>query len=420
MSGLGTITGDPSAITHHTKQMHDVATAMAEAARKLRGLTHDVTYVSAALDKASGNAGDVAKDLDDSAQRYRHTADALDEYAAVLSQAQHDVANANAQAGGLDIGQAQANANRLGREYRTAAHDPGTSAADKDQLHQQWASAEAHLSAQQASLQHFAGIVQQAQSDVDAAAKRAVDKVEDAIKASKLNDNVFYKIGHDAHAAYEDVKKWYDKNVAPILNALADLAGDIADILSIVGVVLALIPGLQALAGLVELVSLGLNLFQFGVKLMDFAMGDLGWGELLSATIGIVITVVTSKVGGRFISNVVKGGKLGKGVRYAVKMQSRTQKGQLTHVIRMIRSGEQHDKEVARILKQGIQWKAGGVELGKDVDDYVRDYDTDQTGRMIDGKPTTMPDIPLSNVVQHVKALDAAIHHTPAPQAAAA
>ncbi|MCU1515051.1 MAG: hypothetical protein JWO10_2141 [Microbacteriaceae bacterium] len=292
------LAGDPDVVENWGARFVNAANNLKKASDELRQLTDGHTYVSLAIEEVREKALDARTATTKVATRYEGTGAALTIYS-------HDLRAAQARAN-------RAIAAFYNNDSTTAEHTKDDLKHQVDADNGQTPGLVDKLIAAQHALSNL--VAQKAsawaefnaaEADRDAAAMRAVHAIQVADDASKLNDSFFEAIEGQFQAAYE----WAQKNLAPIIQAIHDIVKQISDIVSIIALVLDVLsiflPFLAPLAGIVDMVALGLAAV---VLLTALALLFLGKGSV-GEVIGDTISVATSAFGGKLVDGLTE--KLG-------------------------------------------------------------------------------------------------------------
>jgi hypothetical protein len=296
------LAGDPDVVENWGIRFVNAANNLKKASDELRQLTDGHTYVSLAIEEVREKALDARTATTNVATRYEGTGNALTVYS-------------------HDLRAAQARANRAIAAFYNS--DSTTAEHTKDDLQHQVDADNGQtpglvdkLIAAQHALNNLVaqkaaawGEFTAAEADRDVAAMRAVHAIQVAGDASKLNDNFFEAIQGQFQAAYE----WAQKYLAPVLKVIHDIASEVSNIVGMIALALdvlsVFLPFLAPLAGIMDIVALGLAALVLLTSLVLLFLGKGSLGEVIGDTIGVVAGKFGGKLSGAIAEKV--GSKLG-------------------------------------------------------------------------------------------------------------
>jgi len=293
------IGGNATELASKARGLANTAALIQQAIDDLNKLSNKDDTISEAVDKVRGKAKDLAGSVTKAHVRFKGTADALLDYSGHLETAQSDANSAIAayQQAIHSTSGAQSTFNTQSAQW---AHDNNQTYYDgmPDVLNgylQTPAGVQAkhHLDTANAAVTAAETRWNNAINYLDAAAKSAISKINDAISDSGLNDSFWDGLG----AMWDGFVSWAKKYLAPVLDIIQKIAeqiGNIAGFLAmIVGILGVFFPALEALAGALELISLAAAAISFLATLALVGLGDRTWGDLIVTG----ITLVTSALG---------------------------------------------------------------------------------------------------------------------------
>jgi hypothetical protein len=298
MTQITAIPGDPDALDSRVRILKAIAVSLGVASKDLRLVANADVVISLAVDEVRDDAREGAEDADDIYTRYAGTATALGDYSRVLRDIKERAAasaNSYHQAqGDVDYWIAKRG------EYEDNARTPG-----EDAEHWKRMEREADQEVDQArsrvrSAEHaFQGLL----DELDVAAHLAADRIDDARRASGLDDNFIDEI----EGAVRDFKKFADTYLVPILEAIHDVCKTVAEVLSIIALVLTLfsfIPGVGVLAAALGTLSLVLSAVALIASALLLTLGKGSFTEFIKEAIGVAISVVVKFGAGKAISAI--------------------------------------------------------------------------------------------------------------------
>ena len=268
LAGSDPIPGDPDRVEQLGRHYQRVASAISDAATKLRRIAGHQDMQSEAVDAFRDSAGKVAADISRAHERYDGVGRALTGYAPELRDAQSESAAALVQA--QEAQRAQASANQLAQAAQARIHAAPEGA---DTTSDQGAHRRAVAAAQGAGddLAAARRRLNQAIGARDAAARRATNLVKDVKNSGDLNDS------------------WWDNWGAKIVKMIVK----VADIVAVVAGVLALLVGWipiigQALAAVLGTIALVASLVSLLGNIALAATGQEGWSAVAWSAIGVL------------------------------------------------------------------------------------------------------------------------------------
>ncbi|TPX03006.1 hypothetical protein FJ656_19450, partial [Schumannella luteola] len=229
----GHLEGDPTAIGTQARVMTATADALRTAISELRTLASETVTISDAVDELRDKADGVRGDIDKVEGRYRGAATAMTHYQSELSAAQTRATTARQRV--ID-NNSDAHYWRIREddlEQRVRAGESSQELLD-DLLEAQQKVRGYAAEFADAMVEYHA-----AEGDKDAAVRRAIAALHDAVDAADLNDGFWDRVGAVVEAAYE----WAQENLAPIiekLRAVLEIIKGIIDILALIVGVLSL------------------------------------------------------------------------------------------------------------------------------------------------------------------------------------
>jgi hypothetical protein len=286
------LTGEPSVIAAKSRVLSRTAEALREAAQELRSLSSENVTISEAVDEIRTKGTEASGDIDRVEIRYQGAADAMSEYGTALSAAKTRAENArqriidnNSEAAYWRRREDSLRSQVLGGESSPELLEEITDVQRRvNRFEAEFVSAMAEYAA--------------AESDKTDAVAAAMNALHTAAELAGINDGFWDRVGSVLEAAYE----WAQEHLAPLiekLRTILELLKSIVDILSfIVGILSIFLPFLAPLAAALTLVSLALAASILLCSLALVLLGRESIGRLLSDTIGLVTSVITSKMGG--------------------------------------------------------------------------------------------------------------------------
>jgi hypothetical protein len=285
---IGHIDGDPDGLRSSIATMRETTDALDRAAKALRHVADRDGYKSKAVSAASADIEEVIEVMRHAHTRYSFATDALETYESVLRSAQERVEDARAKASTVDVDSsrwqvASAKVDAL-KADAMGILDPGA-VEERSRAH-------ANLSAAKAELHHAQAVTEMAEAafssalaDVEAAAKVAADLIDIGNGGSTLNDTFG-----------DNLKSFYDRYLAGGVEIFTEVLKVISTILSVVSIIVAFIPGLQLVAAGLKVVSLVTSLAALVLTTVQAMFGAGTWGDVLGASIGVLLSVLAIKV----------------------------------------------------------------------------------------------------------------------------
>ncbi|MER3387582.1 MAG: hypothetical protein RIC81_09270 [Microcella pacifica] len=271
-----------------TTRFKTMAENLRNARLALRNVANEGVYISEAIDEIRTASTDTADDALNMYLRYNGAANALSQYAASLETLQSKASSARMQlANAID----DARTAMVNRDYyEDLARQPGGDSSEYIRLVQHYQGAyEAALGAQASARAQY----EQAETDRDAAAQLAIDRIELAFDHSGLDDTFLDNV----EGGFKKFQKWAQENLAPLLEALREAAGFLADWLTTIGLVMALIPGLQKIAAFLLTVAGVLSLVALAATLLLFIIGKESLGNVLKEVVKVAVKKLAGVVG---------------------------------------------------------------------------------------------------------------------------
>jgi hypothetical protein len=187
------ITGDPAVVAAEAHNLRAGGETMGRVAHSVTSLMDRAVFRSDAIDVVKSEGNSISGVITASAVRYGHTAEALAEYAPVLAECQRIVTRAIHEHDATDVfgAHAQVADNRLALLDPGLLLNPDEHARREADLHR----SEQHLAEQKAAAAGAQAAYEGAMAELEQAAAVAIAKIEDAIKASHLNDSALDRIG---------------------------------------------------------------------------------------------------------------------------------------------------------------------------------------------------------------------------------
>ncbi|MGH3831272.1 MAG: putative T7SS-secreted protein [Pseudonocardiaceae bacterium] len=266
--GSDPVPGEPDQVEELGRHYQRVASAISDAATKLRQIAERQDMQSEAVDTFRGTAREVADDISRAHERYDGVGRALISYAPELRDAQSESAAALAQA--KEAEKAQATANQLAQAAQSRIN---AAAEGADTTAEQGAHRRALTAADTAGddLAAARRRLNRATDARDTAAQRAMRLVENVKDSGDLNDS------------------WWDRWGAKIVKAIVK----IADVVAVVAGVLALLVGWipvigQALAGILVTIALVASVVSLLGNIALAATGDGEWSDVAWSALGVL------------------------------------------------------------------------------------------------------------------------------------
>lgn len=258
------VPGDPTRVQTIGRMYVGTADAIDRAASNLSTALRDDFGQAQVLDAIREQAEEVARRIGMAEERYRGVGDAMIAYAAVLSQAQQDSANALADAAGAE---STASSARWWIDYyQDKIADPATPPANLATLTAQQSLWQGRLTTANASQGGAQSVVAAAVASRDTAAAAAIADIRLVENTGDLNDGF-----------WDNVSQWVAEN-----KELLDIIGTVLEVITTVVLVVALlVPGLNVLAT-IALVAITVNLvYQATVSTLQVATGNMSVGEAI-------------------------------------------------------------------------------------------------------------------------------------------
>ena len=291
MTALTAISGDPDALVRSASRYQSMAATILDAAIDLDSARNDDVHISLAMEAIGADLQVASDALSQVYIRYRGTADALAEYAPHLRRAQDRAAQALAAAD--DAGQNSRELERRSRLYEDYANEKGPDEAD-------WIARQNAAEEQLISSREAAGYADSeyhaALADLEIAAQAAIDRIRLAEESSGLTDPIFADEIAVAKAALKAAYEWSQKHLAPILEAIVEIAKVLSAVLSVLSVIcafLSFIPFFAAAFGVLQVISLAIELISLAALVLLFGLGKRTIGQMLSAALVAAIGILT-------------------------------------------------------------------------------------------------------------------------------
>lgn len=316
------VPGDPTVLEGWKIKLDGTLTSLDNAITGIAALTDtNGKNKSEALLKAMEQAGEVKSDLEKVKTRYKGASEAMIDYPSKLREAQTE---------SLDARTAAATAKQNVKTHQAAMEQANQQAHDDDPAISKQGAADVKTER---------GKRDAAQGELDAAKKKLVDavakrneaaqaaerKINDANRNSKLNDN------------------FMDKLLAnPVFKWVWDHLGDIATVLDFLSWVCTFVPGLQGVAAVLKVLATVFKILDalkqvltVFTAIQDIANGKGGWGTLIVALGGVLMSAGSmkelgglkaakniGKQGGRLNQTMQKVSKFGEGAEKWAKSNS--------------------------------------------------------------------------------------------------
>jgi hypothetical protein len=286
-----TMAGNPTTISQFAARYDRMADALHEAVGELQALANKGVTISLAVDEVREKASQAVDNTRKVATRYEGAATTLHAYQHALSEAighvnsaRHTISSNNPNAGYWRRKKLELEAKLLFDSGNTELIDDVQEAENwVRQYDTEYASAIATYNAAVEARDH--------------AVNSAIAGLHDAAIRADLNDNFFESVVGLYDAAYDLAQKY----LAPLIETLRgvlELLKQIVDVLSFIVTILAIfIPVLAPFAAALALASILLSLAVLMCSVLLFALGKETLGRVLSDCIGLVVSVVTSKLG---------------------------------------------------------------------------------------------------------------------------
>jgi hypothetical protein len=308
----GTLPGEPDVVNRFARTYSTTADALRDATTELKALANSHVTVSDAVDEVREKARSAQESVDKVATRYEGASQTLYTYGSELSAAQN---RANTARNRID------NNNDSARYWRSRLamlliQANVANAADPEYV--------ADVKEARRKVNEFAAEYQAAMaeynaawSDRDDAINRAISGLEDAASQAGLNDDFWEAIQGAVQQLYELAQKY----LAPLieqLRGLLELIKSIVDLISLIVTIVALfVPALAPLALALTIASLALSAMILLCSLTLYALGKESLGRVLGDAIGLVVGIVTSKLGGSGAAHAAQGAVAGAGQTFS-------------------------------------------------------------------------------------------------------
>jgi hypothetical protein len=340
------IEGDPSAVSGLAEHYRRTAERIRASAARLKSVKRGNT-ASDAVDAFLEKAGDLASKLQKTDGRYQGTGDALATYATALQSA-IDRADTAGRQYATALGDWH-DADRKGDTYSRLA-DSSTSPDDQDHYTQLATSTAQNADAAAADVRRLQGLIDEARSDRDRAAERAISAIDDSTDDG-LKDNWFDKFSH-----------WMKENDGWI--------SVVMKVVQVIGTVLAVAALIFPLTSWLGALALGFMIASTVVDVAKASAGTGSWADVgldalgfatfgagkLAVTAGRAATesVAFSRVGGL--------AREGASVRSAVARVNRSYSRIATEGIRRpYRAAALGDPELAQMLQWYSRSRVGAA-----------------------------------------------------------
>ncbi len=270
--------GDADVVERDAIRYGETADAIARAVEELRSLNTGWMR-SRAIDAIRGSADDVADTVSRVWVRYRDTADALLEYSGALRAAQQESVQAAVLAGtaqeALDRGTYQLDETR--RLAETPGPDQQLQIADLQRMTYE-------LQSHNEQLARARDLWQRASAAKEAAAVKAMHRIEAANEKNDLNDSFWDFLGD-----IFDAIGGFIGNVVMVVLKIVSL---VLTVLAVVFAVLALVfPPLAAVAGALFLYAQVVNIVIAGLALLQFVLSGFDLLALMVAALAVLAAV---------------------------------------------------------------------------------------------------------------------------------
>lgn len=294
--------GDPDGIERFARSYAATAEALRDATSELRALASESVTISLAVDEVRSHAEDARGQTDKVATRYQGAADAYFAYRSRLASAQSRAEAARAAMMATNSGTAQYWVNRQS-DLRSQAMFGGGS----EELLHDLTEANRRVDELVAEYNSALGEYNAAVEDKRTAVAMAMAALDDAADAAGLNDSFWEAVAGAFQQLYELAQKY----LAPLIEKLREvleLLKSIVDLISLIVTVIALfVPALAPLAAALTVISIALSAAILLCSVALFALGRESLGRVIGDTIGLVTSIVTSKVGGAGGAHVAQG-----------------------------------------------------------------------------------------------------------------
>lgn len=268
LAGSDPVPGDPDRVEQLGRHYRRVASAISEAATKLRRIADHQDMQSEAVDAFRNTARDVADDISRAHERYDGVGHALTGYAPELRDAQSESAAALVQAKQAEKN--LATADRLAQTVQARIHaaPEGADTTADQGAHRRALTAADTAGDDLAAARHR---LSRATDARDAAARRAMSLVKDVKDSGDLNDG------------------WWDNWGAKIVKAIVKVADIVALVAGVLALAVAWIPVIgQALAAALGTIALVASLVSLLGNIALAATGDGTWSAVAWSAIGVL------------------------------------------------------------------------------------------------------------------------------------
>jgi hypothetical protein len=286
MGGMEALPGDPTSLERWSHSYGRIAESLAAATLGLRAVANDDVFISRAIDQVRADAEQAATIAAVIHIRYSGTITALITYAGELRDAQNEANNAIARYHSADVDQQDALARKDYAEEMSRTPGP-----EQVEWLQRMQVAERDLENLRHASDNAWSIYRDALERRDAAARRAMDAIEDSQVRANINDTVWDNVSGVARNYYE-----FMQSLAPIIISMRDALETISSALSVCSlflVALAPIPGVGEaaliVAGALSKVGLALDglalIMTFGLMMY----GKQSYRDLLEHAINFAL-----------------------------------------------------------------------------------------------------------------------------------
>jgi hypothetical protein len=284
------LSGDPDTIQRFAQNYRDTANALRDAVSSLAELANENVTISLAVDEVREKATDAREATGKVATRYEGAADTYSAYRTSLADAQSRAEQART---AIDANNSSA---RYWRDRRRQLIAQSVLAPSEEIL-EDLTEANERVSGFAAEFTAAMAVYNQAVQDKADAVANAIAGLDAAADAAGLNDGFFEAISGALQQLYELAQTY----LAPLIEQLREILEfikSIVDVLSFIVTILAIfIPALGPIALALTVLSIALSAAIFLASVALFALGKESLGRVLSDGIGVVISIVTSKIG---------------------------------------------------------------------------------------------------------------------------
>lgn len=293
------INADPDLVESQALEIAGAADEIRDAAQKLFALAYGPVQ-SHAIDAMQANVEQLASVLTDAHVRYEAAGAALSQYAPVLRAAQQEVNEAIVAMSHTDVSGASHQAWEAEAKQTLVGVNPLASQSDRDEASLNLDHAKEYLYQQELAANAAQSKYDSAVADLHQAAMIAAAQIENGIEMSHLNDTFWdhcQRLLNDLHSF-----------MSTLLKALYDILDEVSTALAIVGaaiVAAGVLTGDPVLAGFgaaVLGVSDVLSDVELGVQVLRYLDGDISFGEVMSAVIMTIATMLLTKLGGKLVA----------------------------------------------------------------------------------------------------------------------